>query len=265
MTTSTTTWHRFYEKEFWQGYSDPRAKDYFIINSSWTLFAILAVHWYLLNRTLPRWVRERKIMNLRPILVVLNGLQFGAYGCGILVIGYVINYGSEAWQCDAIPTHVFKDEVFLRVGYALFCLRLLELTTPLVMVMREKPSQKPMMQTLYSYFYLFLIYHAMNRYTKEIMYMYPLADGVKIALRSAYYGLRSPGSTLGQFSKLKKIVLYVSLAMSILCAFHSACMIRDNCAAPKALMTGFFILSFSETIFYFNRIIASHYEKLKEN
>ncbi|XP_053205917.1 elongation of very long chain fatty acids protein 1-like [Panonychus citri] len=136
-------YYQFYEKLFWGDLKVTRAQDFFLVNSSWGLPFILVIQLTFVMFLGPKWMSTRKPFDLRPLLIVINGLHFGAYGCGILVIGYGISLGRDSWACTAKPSDDFRDDVMLRIAYALFCMRILELTTPVIMVLRGKSGQSP--------------------------------------------------------------------------------------------------------------------------
>lgn len=249
-----------YESKVWENFSEPKAADYFITNNPILICLILVVHLYLVNKFSKNIQssneRQSESAQLRPFLIVLNGINFGAYGCGLLVIGYFIDYGLESWKCKKeISENSFKYEVFLRIGYVLFLMRLLELLTPLIMAVRGKKNQKPLPLALYNACYLLCLYHVLNRYPKEVMYLFPFTDGAKTALRSAYYSLKSPGPSFGRFEGLRNFVLYSSLLLSLYTCYHAATMMIRNCEGPKVLMAAFFVLASMESFFMASDII----------
>lgn len=251
------------EKMIWGEYSEPKAKDFFLINSSWALFALIACHWFFVAKIGPYIMKNRKPLNLGPLMIVLNGLQFGAYGCGIMLIGYGINFGWDAWRCHQSPSNdSFRDEVFLRIAYVLFCMRLLESTTPIIMVLRKKHDQHPLLHAVYNGVYLTIIYHCINRYYKEVVYMYPYTDAMKIALRSAYYSLTLPGPPFQRHAGRKRYITAISLAIVLYNVYHMVSMIQGSCDGPKAILLAFATLSSAESVYYGWKLLNSGKSKV---
>lgn len=246
-----------YEKAIWGDYKVDRAKDFFLVNNSWGLPLLLALQLAFVTYFGPKWMKNRKPFDLRPLMIVLNGLHFGTYGCGILILGYGINLGRDSWACKSKPSEEFRDDVMIRIAYALFCMRLLELFTPIIMVLRCKKGQSPVANSLYNALYILIIYHCMNRYYKDVVYLYPYTDAMKITLRSAYYSLTSPGPDFRRYIWPKNYITGFCLAICVLNVYHLTHMISNNCDGPKIIMYAFLLLSSAEIVFHLTKLFSS--------
>ena len=260
---SLVNYYQYYEKFIWGDYRVTSTSDFFLVNSTWKLPLILLLQLTFVAYLGPKWMSTRKPFDLRPFLIVVNGLHFGAYGCGILLLGYGINLGRDSWSCIERPSNDFRDHVMLRIAYALFCMRILEMTTPIIMIVRGKSGQSPIANCLYNGFYILIIYHSMNRYYKYMVYLYPYTDAMKITLRSGYYSLTSPVPDFRRYNWPKNYITKFSLIAALFNVYHLIYLISNNCDGPKVIMFSFLILVSGEIIFYLIKLNSQSGKQLK--
>lgn len=223
------------ENWFTQGYNEPRVKDYFLINTSWWQLAIFLSVYNLAAAYGPAFVKKRNY-DLRPYMLVLAGLQFGVYGVGIPIMLWLTQFGTIAWECSMPQHHPFLQEVFIRLGYTYLWLKIADISTTIIMILRQKPNQNPLEHSIRNSVLLLVVFYGVKMFPKGYFMFLPSTDCLLSAFRACYYVLAAPGTAFKHHLWFKKYIYWIALLMGLLNFGHMYRHITKGCAGPSSIM-----------------------------
>ncbi|XP_015785584.1 elongation of very long chain fatty acids protein AAEL008004 [Tetranychus urticae] len=225
------------ENLFSGGYHEPRTVDYFLVsNPRWQILTFIGAYLLIAWKLGPFLMSSIRPYDLRPWMLVLNGLNFGVYGIAIPILGWLTNFGFNCWQCAEPKEGFFIEETLLRLSYTYLWLKLADIMTTLVMILRAKPGQKPINHALRNSSLILVVYFALRMYAKGSILFLPFTDAILSVLRSAYYVLASPGAAFRHHLWFKNYIHYVALLFAILNATHGISHLAKSCAGPPGMM-----------------------------
>ena len=88
----------------------------------WGWMAVLALLIYCIRVAGPRYMRDKEPADMRPYLLVVNGLTFGGYITGFCTGLWYANWGLYAFSCSALDPSDTSITMWIRksVGYVFF-------------------------------------------------------------------------------------------------------------------------------------------------
>lgn len=255
----------YYLRDMWRDLGDPRGSRFpLTAGGPWTLLTISALMALLSNVLLPALMRHRKPLDLRPLMVVYNGLMFGINGAGFLVSFFLTDGGVSGWSCTAAnpASGEFRQEAIVYLGYVYMHLKVLDMVRPVFSALRKKHHQSSWFHHVYLATGACLIHGGIFFYPGGIFTFLPLSDTLLHSFLYAYYILSSAGDEL-QKSCLwwKKYLLIYQLAHFVLLFGHGLWFyLIPNCSGPpfvKGLQVFHAGLSLVGFTLYYRRLLFS--------
>ncbi|XP_053211199.1 uncharacterized protein LOC128394851 isoform X2 [Panonychus citri] len=167
------------ENLFSGGYHEPRVSDYFLINHpKWHIATFLSIYLLIAAKLGSILGSTGKSYNLRPWMLVLNGLNFGVYGIAIPIIGWLTNFGVTCWACTEPKDGAFIEETLLRLSYTYLWMKMADMMSTLVMILRAKPGQKPILHALRNSCLILVVYFGLRMYARGSFLFLPFTDDI---------------------------------------------------------------------------------------
>ncbi|XP_015792790.1 uncharacterized protein LOC107369340 [Tetranychus urticae] len=235
------------ESIFSGGYHEPRVADFFLVNNpKWHIGTFIGLYLLISWKLGSSMSSSKSAFDLRPWMLVLNGLNFGVYGIAIPIIGWLTNFGVKCWDCEEPKDSPFIEETLLRLSYTYLWLKVAEMMTTAVMILRGKPGQKPIYHALRNSCLILVVYFGLRMYARGAFLFLPFTDAILSVLRSAYYVLASPGAAFRQHLWFKNYIHYIALIFAILNGAHMASQLVNSCAGPPGMQMLIFLHSCGE-------------------
>ena len=171
-----------------------------------------------------------KPADLRPYMLISNGIIFGASAIGIPLSMYLTSWATIPWQCPEpyISPALLKTQVYL--GTAFFLIQLFTATTTIYMIVRKKESQSPSLDALRTSVIIFLVYFGTRQHPSGHFLFRPLCENVLITLKRAYYILLTPGHSFGQYKSFKNLINYLTLVSDLINSVHAFYILTSDCS-----------------------------------
>lgn len=221
-----------------------------IITSS-AIFMVLMVTVFA-----PRLAAVKKGFDLRPYLIVYDGLMFGVFGCGFAILMFGIDYARQSWQCEFKSTSIIELWVSLHLTQFYVALRMLENTTPIVKILKGESMTDAMIQCVYNVLSSVILWGAVNAgIVKPYFFMIPACDVFRLAFKYAYYILVTGQGKRKEFLWLKHLIYVMSTLLVLLNYLHFAHMVNSECDFPKTLIAVAIPMLASEWVYLTHRIL----------
>lgn len=245
-------------ERFAGGYSEPRVKDYLILNARWWHIAsALIVYNIFAAKIGPSMMKNSKSFDLRPWLLVYSGLQFGVYGIAMPILSVLTNFTLSAWQCQRPDNHVLIEETFIRLAYTYMWLKVVDVGTTVFMVLRKKPEQDPLLHALRNSALFLIAFLGVKLYPTGFFILGPISDSLVCTLRSSYYVLAAPGPAFRHLLGFKRYIRWTAFITAMINVLHITKQITSGCDGPPGLMHIILLYSLIEGILVFRSIYSS--------
>lgn len=230
-----------------------------LLQQTWLLPSILLIQIYIINKLIPQLMVARKAFDLRPHMLVLNGLYFGTYGCGIAVFSYALSFCRDAWKCGLKPEGLYESGV-IYAAYLMLIIKIFENVAFMIMALRKKPEQNPTSMAISNMYHLVLLYIGL-RYQPIFMFMMePYLEGCKSALRYSYFTLKSAKAS-NSFGWLKKLTYAFCILATAFNIYHQYYLLSSGCSVLPGLMYAIIFGSMVELVFTARNALTSYKSK----
>lgn len=217
-----------------------------LLQHTWLFASILLIQFYIIHKLIPQLMLIRKAFDLRPYMLVLNGLHFGTYGVGIVVFSYSLNLRENVWKCGR-ELKGLQEAGLIYSGYLYLLLKLLENVTYMIMCLRKK-SQNATAKASSNIYHTLLLFFILKYRPIYIFFMEPFMEVGKFFLRYSYYTLKSAKAT-DSFGWLKKLVIIFSMITNFFNFYHAYYLLSSGCNPFPALQLAILIGSAIELIY----------------
>ncbi|RWS20691.1 elongation of very long chain fatty acids protein 1-like isoform X2 [Leptotrombidium deliense] len=125
---------------------DPRTKDFVLIKDGpFSLIAFLTSIFLFIQFIGPYVMKTKSGFDLRPLMVVMNGLLFGSSVAGVLVNSFITNFGFRDFDA---PRDVFWDEIEIRLVFCFLVYKIFIMFRFVVAVLRKKDEKITIIEKL---------------------------------------------------------------------------------------------------------------------
>lgn len=233
-----------------------KSKDLFLLEHGWILFVIVSLQLFFIKNLGPKLMANRKAFNLRPYMLVFNGLNFGTLGCGIIVYSYALNFCADSWKCENnLRNHALQESAIIYSAYLYLIMKIGENMSLMIMVLRKKPNQNPMAMALFNNVSLLLAFLGLKYHPIDIFMLEPYLEAWRGSLRYAYYTLRSPESA-NKYHAFRKFINASCLFFDVVNTVHMVYLLYNGCKVSPLLMYGLICLSVGEFLYMTSKFVS---------
>lgn len=242
------------DQQILEGKTYPMSNGLFLLDNSWLVALIVSLQMLIIAQIGPKLMANRKPFDLRPYMLVYNGLNFGTFGCGIVVFSYALNFCRDAWSCEA-KFQGLTESAIIYSAYLYLMMKVMENMSYIIMVLRKKSGQTPLAQALYNNSTLWLIFLGLKYHPLKMFMLAPYAEAFRITFKYAYYTLKTPTPT-NKYNWMRKMLIAVIIMHDLINIFHMSYLYKNNCNASRILMVGISIVSALEALYIVHQMLT---------
>ena len=134
---------KFVVHDFWETYGDNRVSHVPLMNSGpWHVLAITAVYFYFVKYAGPRYMKDRKPMDLRFVMLAHNFFLVLVNGISLALALWPTSFGLVTWQCKTYnPLGPDSNEIsYFRLAYIYYLTKFVDLLDTVYFVLRKKQT-----------------------------------------------------------------------------------------------------------------------------
>jgi len=242
---------------------DPRAQEYYIINSPWPTVAVLTVYYLFIHKWGPAMMKDREPFNLNKVMVVYNALQSIA-NLGVVITGsyYVWAHPKTKFMCNELTYEASEYErLIMKYGIFYFSLKVVDLLDTVFMVLRKNYRQVTFLHVYHHmgmvigcYLYLKYICNAygaffatINCSVHTVMYVYYLMTAYDPRLKKDIWWKKH----ITEFQLVQFFLLFLQTTINLF---------DQNCGYPKIYLviqeTQVLMMIYLFGSFYYKNYIA---------
>lgn len=217
---------------------DPRGSQFPLVRDGpFALISLLSSILILLKVVGPMWMKQRKPYDLRPFMLIFNGVMFGMNGAGFLITLVLTELGRNAWTCGASDPRStdLRASAIVYLGYVYFLIKFMEFIRIGFAVLRKRDHQATMSAFIHPCLVTFVIYSGLYLYPGGIFCFLPLLDTLTNSVTYAYYVLATAKQI--SFEKWKKYLVGVQmLNFSLLLTHAIYFLLQPSCGVPHLVL-----------------------------
>lgn len=224
-----------------------KTKNLFLVKNGWILFAIIFLQLFFIKILGPKLMAFRKPFDLRPFMLVLNGLNFGTLGCGIIVFSYVLNFCKDSWKCENnLRKNHLQEWAMIYSAYLYLLMKIGDNVSFMLMILRKKSNQQPWPMAVYNNCSILLAFLGLKYHPVDIFMLHPYLETWRGSLRYAYYTLKTPPTSSCKYKLFRKFIIASCLLFDVINIIHMFYLLSNGCAPSPFLMYGLILLSIGE-------------------
>ena len=154
-----------------------------------------------------------------PLLLTLNGMNFGLTTVGFVVVSYMSGFGRATWKCSTL-TDSLLDSSIKYAAYVYFLSSIADCSRPVIMICsghsRNAPYHAVHATILMLFTYSFLRYDL-----NTVAMFFPYLDSIVSSFRNAYFILIDAAPSKEGHQTLRKIIIILQFLQSIALMTHS--------------------------------------------
>lgn len=226
--------------------------DFPLINNQPMVFTLILIYLCCLIKLLPNYMSTRLPFNLRPWLVVFNGLMFGAYWAGFVIFVYCfppwryVMYG-EAATVETPLTKMY----YMYLHNLIFWARMVDLSTPIFKLLTKKDSSSAILHGVYTSIIVTAYSMGYELESKEPYTMLPMFDALKVIVRIIHHILTAPGENNMQGCGFRKSTIHwINILINIIALSTIGYLFSTNYNFSRNLYSYVVLVTLMETCFH---------------
>uniref|UniRef100_A0A3B3YYX4 Elongation of very long chain fatty acids protein 1 n=1 Tax=Poecilia mexicana TaxID=48701 RepID=A0A3B3YYX4_9TELE len=202
--------------------SDPRIKDYPLMESPVSMTAILLVYLFFIMYVGPRIMANRKPFQLKEAMIVYNFLLVALSVYIVyefLMSGWATTY---TWRCDAIDTSNSPQALrMVSVAWLFWFSKIIELMDTIFFVLRKKHGQITFLHIFHHSFMPWTWWWGVNFAPGGMGSFHAMVNSSVHVIMYFYYGLSAAGPRFQKFLWWKKYMTAIQLTQFVLVSLHA--------------------------------------------
>ena len=226
--------------------------DFPLINNQPLVYTLILAYLCCLIKLLPNFMSTRSPFNLRPLLVIFNGLMFGAYWSGFVIFVYCfppwryIMYG-EAATAETPLTKVY----YMYLHNLIFWARFVDLVTPIFKLLTKKDSSSAILHGVYTSIIVTSYSMGYELESKEPYTILPMFDALKVIIRIIYHIPTAPGEKNMQGCGFRKSTIHlINILINVIGLSSFGYLFTTNYNFSRNLYSCVIIVTLAETSFH---------------
>jgi len=223
----------YYLHDFWNDVSDPDVNGKPFMSGGplgWSCFLLFIIYWIRVAG--PEMMRHKKASDMKPYLLVLNGLTFGAYITGFVTGLVFSDFGYQSFNCDACDLTDRSVQMYIRksTGYVFFGGKVWELMRPLLMVYRKREHEVTNAYLAHCFLSAILCWIGLKLYPGGVFTFLPYVDGCYQIFAYAYLVMSCASGSLRPGPGFRLFLYRFKLVSGIMVMMHAAYFLtQPNC------------------------------------
>jgi len=229
----------YYVNDFWNDVSDPDVNGKPFMSGGpfgWVIFISLVIFW--IRVVGPKSMRDRDPYDMKPYLLVINGLTFGGYVTGFVTGMVFNNWGLTAFSCEACDLMDRSVEMYIRksTGYVFFGGKVWELLRPVLTVYRKRDHEITNLYLFHCFCSVFFVFLGLKLYPGGVFGFLPYLDGIYQIFAHAYLIMTCAGDANMKPSHGYRVFLYrLKIVSGVLVFLHGAYFVTQPNCGPVLL------------------------------
>jgi len=144
MATLRETLNNYYVHDFWAENGDKFVSEFYGMGTPWPMLSLALSLVAFCIHFGPRLMATRKAIDLKPIMLILDGFAFGTYTVGVSLYLACVNLGYDCFYCDR---YYKEDNGDIRVigakviTYILVLTKVFDFNKPVMSVLAKQVSK----------------------------------------------------------------------------------------------------------------------------
>lgn len=175
--------------DFWEDVSDPDINAKPMMSGGplpWISALSLLVLWIRVIG--PASMKNTPAYDLKPALLILNGLTFGGYITGLLIGLWYSNWGMDSFSCDSCDPRDRSIDMYIRksTGYVFLISKLWDFLRPILTVYRKRDHEITNMYLLHCFACVLFVFAGLKLHPGGVFTFLPYVDGIYQVFAYAY-------------------------------------------------------------------------------
>ncbi|XP_050310572.1 elongation of very long chain fatty acids protein AAEL008004-like [Anthonomus grandis grandis] len=246
--------------------SDPRANDYFLLQSPIPTAIVLFLWYKFVFKWGPALMEKRPPYNLKRIMIIYNIIQILANSFIVLNCLRAIHFIS--WTCNPIDySESYWGRQFLQYCYIYYLLKMADLIDTVFFVLRKKQTHISFLHTYHHFGMVMTGWYGAKFVGGGHSYFLGFANCIVHTILYSYYLLTALDSKYGKILWLKKFITQAQLFQFVFLFYMYVQLLWVDCDYPKGILflfvpqNLFMIVLFSD--FYVRTYILAPRKKRK--
>lgn len=228
----------YLSQEYFDENGDPFTSQLPGMRNPWLFFAI-GINLILFCKYFgPKLMENKKPMDLRPGMIILNGLAFGAYTAGVFLGVYITDYFRHCMDCRSYEpnTEDLKQISMKYLGYVLIYTKIFDFIRPVLSVLAKKNDRVTNMQLMHLQISLMIAWAGVKLNPGGIFVFVALNDTLYQLLVYGYLIMTASSPEMQPSPSFRNVLMYfreVSVAITFLHQFYF--LVQGNCTGSYAL------------------------------
>lgn len=171
----------YYLHDFWNDVSDPdiNAKP-FMSGGPLPWLGVLALIVLWIRVIGPNSMKNSPAYDMKPALLIINGLTFGGYITGLLTGLWYSNWGMDSFSCDSCDLNDRSIDMYIRksTGYVFFISKIWDFLRPIFSVYRKRDHEITNMYLLHCYCCVLFVFMGLKLHPGGVFTFLPYVDGL---------------------------------------------------------------------------------------
>lgn len=233
--------HLFFEspvnfvQSIWSLNRDARGSDFPLVRGGpWALFALATFVAVCATTIGPKFMKNRKPYDLRPYMLIYNGILFGVNGTGFVLCLILADYGYNGWYCDGSnPSWKdFRTLAVIYLGYVYYTVKLSQFIRFVFAILRKRPVVETLLSLIHITMLAFQVHSGLYFYPGGIFCFLPLTDCFKDAFVYGYSMLTAAGPGIRTTLQTKKYIIMLQLVHFVVLLVHGLRFLFIESCAP---------------------------------
>jgi len=162
-------------------------------NPFWVILILISIFILFGLKVGPDLMKKRKPYDVRPFLFIFNGINFGTYLIGSVIMWSITRVPSFGWNYYNGFSHNLIEYLSLRIGYLYLVLDLFRMVYVVLWVLKKKETRKVQIYTLDTSLNIFISYYSMRYHPVGPFAARAFALAVLGSLKMSYFILITAG------------------------------------------------------------------------
>ena len=247
----------YFSSEFWDERGDPLTSQFFGMESPSTFFTIgfLIISWITFHKFIsPISNNNNKGSDLRPAMIILNGISFGAYTAGVF-LALILTGGlfGDRWSCSAYDPYAtdITSVTIKYLGYLFIWTKVFDFLRPVLSILSGKEHKVTILQLSHLQISLMLVWIAAKTNPGGIFVLIALNDIVYQLLASGYLVMMAASPEMRpDRSFVRKFLVFKQISVFLVLCFQLYFLMEPSCSSSFPLLMTSTIYSVLQLIFY---------------
>lgn len=244
----------YYLTDFWVENADIRTKDLPLLTGGpIPILTIMASYLLFVYYLGPKYMEDRKPLEIRPLMLFFNSFMFAVNGAGFVFGLLASDFGTRLWACKKIDPNSddFKENLLVYLGYFYLWSRLFDMIDTVFFTLRKKYNHVSFLHVFHHGIVPLIAYMGLKLHPGGNAGYLPMTNVFIHTIMYAYYAMACMGPEMSKYIWWKKHLTQLQLVQFSTVFSHAMySLFTPNCEFPaflaiaEAVISGFFFVLF---------------------